>query len=107
MNTLDTLITLLGMAGAMVICRGFPLLMPASWLQMRWLQALNQMLPLCIMLILLLSSLSLPTLSGDWLPFARELAALCVVLISYRTWHNTLLSVVIGIVSINVIYLLV
>ncbi|MBV7388368.1 AzlD domain-containing protein [Pasteurellaceae bacterium TAE3-ERU1] len=106
MTSLDTLITLAGMNGAMVICRGLPLLLPGSWLQTRWLQALNQMLPLCIMLILLLSSLSLPALSGDWLPFVRELLALGIVLLTYRLWRNTLLSVVIGIVAINVIYLL-
>ncbi|MBE2893590.1 AzlD domain-containing protein [Spirabiliibacterium falconis] len=106
MTTYDILLSLAGMTVAMVVCRGLPLLMPASWLQMRWLQSLNQMLPLCIMLILLLSSLSLPHFSGNWLPFLRELTALCIVLLSYRMWHNTLLSVVIGIVSINAIYLL-
>ncbi|MGR3807364.1 AzlD domain-containing protein [Pasteurella testudinis] len=103
----DILLTLFGMAVAIFLCRALPLFLPQRWLQLGWLQSLNQTLPLCIMLILLFASLSVPTaLSADFSALLFESAALVVVLLSYMWLRNTLLSVILGVVSVNLLYLL-
>ncbi|KGQ69729.1 hypothetical protein OA57_10705 [Chelonobacter oris] len=97
-----------GMAVVIFVCRALPLFLPQRWLQAGWLQSLNQALPLCIMLILLLSSLKIPTaLSASFIEPLIELVALSAVLLSYIRWRNTLLSVVIGVVGINLLYRLI
>ncbi|TNG90759.1 AzlD domain-containing protein [Pasteurellaceae bacterium USgator11] len=107
MNTITILVTVAAMASVMLLCRALPLFLPQRWLQLGWLQSLNQSLPLCIMLILLFSSLKIPTsLSSGFTTLLYEIAALAVVLASYIWLRNTLLSVVLGVTCLNLLYLL-
>lgn len=112
MNISQTLLTILGMAGAMLFCRMLPLFLPQKWLQREWLQYLNRVLPLSIMLILLFTSLSFPRLSfsffnSEIVQLVWEVFALFIVLLSYLWLRNMLLSIVIGIISINLFYLVI
>ncbi|MGR6982167.1 AzlD domain-containing protein [Testudinibacter sp. P27/CKL/0425] len=108
MSNSQLLLTLLGMAAAIFACRALPLFLPQRWLQLGWLQSLNRTLPLCIMLILLFSSLSIPTVLSDSLQaLGVELLALSAVLLSYIWLRNTLLSVALGVLGINLLYWLV
>lgn len=104
MDNIEIIVALIGMSIVMVVCRCLPLLMPANWLQMRWLQRLNQALPLCIMLILLLSSLNIPHNAEQVPHFLFEILSLATVIFSYHLWRNSLVSVVVGITSINILY---
>ena len=111
LSNVDILLSLAGMGAAILFCRALPLFLPQRWLQLGWLQSLNQTLPLCIMLILLFSSLSVPdnqetALFASFTYLLFEIIALIAVLFSYIWWRNTLLSVVIGVVGINLLHLL-
>lgn len=54
---------------------------------------LNRELPLCVMVILVMHSLSA---SGTATPLGVEIVGLAVVALSYLRWRNALLSVVMG-----------
>lgn len=102
---LELLVIFIGMAAASMVSRLLPLVLPARWLQQNWLHYLNQGLPLSIMVILLCSSLSVPALdTANFSDLLFEITALFIVLVSYIWRHNTLLSVIIGIISINLLY---
>lgn len=108
MNNSQLLLTLFGMAAAIFVCRVLPLFLPQRWLQLGYLQSLNRTLPLCIMLILLLSSLKIPHLSApSFQALYIELSALTIVLLSYIWLRNTLLSVALGVAGINLLYFLI
>ncbi|MGV6987583.1 AzlD domain-containing protein [Testudinibacter sp. P80/BLE/0925] len=108
MSNWQFVLTMFGMAMAIFTCRALPLFLPQRWLQLGWLQHLNRTLPLCIMLILLFSSLTVPNdFSAALLDSVRELLALSAVLASYIWRRNMLLSVVIGVLGINLLYWLI
>lgn len=105
MTSWEMILTMFGMAVAIFACRALPLFLPQRWLQLGWLQHLNRTLPLCIMLILLFSSLTIPNdFSAALMTTVREVLALSAVLASYIWLRNMLLSVVIGVVGINLLY---
>lgn len=83
------------------LCRFLPQFLPKKVLSSPMLQKLNKNLPLVIMLLLVLTSLSLPK-NGEGLSlFLAQLLALGCVIGSYIWLKNTFLSVALGILSVN------
>lgn len=101
MPTNDILIMLAVLTLGTQLCRFLPEFLPKKMLSSPILQKLNKMLPLAIMLLLMLTSLSLPNATNGYTLFIAQLLALCCVILSYRQVGNTLLSVAIGILSLN------
>lgn len=83
--------------------RFVPLVLPKSLLAHPILQKLNKMLPLVIMLLLVLTSLSLPKANESYTLFSAQLLALISVVASYKWLNNILLSVALGILNLNVL----
>lgn len=84
------------------ICRFLPEFLPKKILSSPILQKLNKTLPLVIMLLLLLTSLTFPKNGeGVHLILAQTLA-LIGVLGSYIWLKNTFLSVALGILGVNI-----
>jgi len=69
-------------------------------LRSRWMLRLNQELPLCVMVILVIHSLTAP---GTTAPLLAEILALAVVAITYLRWRNALLSVVLGLFTLGLL----
>lgn len=83
------------------LCRFLPVFLPKKILASPILQKLNRMLPLVIMLLLLLSSLSIPNETSGVMLLFSQIAALVLVVLSYQKLRNTLLSVALGIIGLN------
>jgi branched-subunit amino acid transport protein AzlD len=98
------LVGILVMSGVTFLTRITPVILPKRWLDSPLLLAVNKGLPLAVMSLLILTSLSWYneqqhfTLSP--LLFAQILA-LIIVLISYHYWKQLFLSMIIGIASLN------
>ena len=82
------------------LLRALPL---AVWRQLghsRIADALNRRLPLCVMVILLCASLKgSPT---ELTQLAAEIVALAGAGLSYLQWRNPLISVIVGVATLNV-----
>ena len=65
------------------------------------LHALNFALPLSVMTLLILASLSLNKAAAQPLYLAAEILALLCVWLSYRQWRNVLVSMIIGVAALN------
>lgn len=83
------------------LCRFFPEFLPKNVLAHPILQKLNRMLPLAILMLLVLTSLSVPHHSREMPLFFAQLLALGLVVLSYQKLKNTFLSVALGIFSLN------
>lgn len=83
------------------ICRFIPYFLPKFVLESAILQKLNDILPLVILVLLVITSLKLPESKADLSYFFAQLLALGCVILSYKWLNNILLSVVVGIASIN------
>lgn len=83
--------------------RFVPLVLPKSLLAHPILQKLNKMLPLVIMLLLVLTSLSIPKAEESYTLLSVQLLALISVVASYKWRNNILLSVALGILNLNVL----
>lgn len=98
------LLAVLLMGAITFVLRAAPVLLPKAWLQSPLLRALNRALPLCVMALLLLSSLAIGTApqspQSPHLLIAQILALACVWL-TYRWRRNVLLSMVVGVAAIN------
>ncbi len=109
MNPLSILLPTIVVMGLITLfLRAFPTIVPKRLLKSPWLIALNFALPMAVMTILILGSLNLFNV-GDvsWIKVISELLAIILVLISYILWKNVLISLVVGISSLNgFIYLL-
>lgn len=103
MSNLDTVLMLIALTLGTQICRFIPLVIPKSFLSHPILQKLNRILPLVIMLLLVLTSLSMPTAEHGYSLFIAQLLALASVVVSYKWFSNILLSVGLGIVSLNLL----
>ncbi|MFA9501031.1 AzlD domain-containing protein [Mannheimia sp. E30BD] len=102
MSLNDILIMFVALILGTQICRFLPEFLPKKVLSLPILQKLNKMLPLVIMVLLLLTSLTFPKSGeGPHLILAQTLALLCV-LGSYIWFKNTFLSVALGILGVNV-----
>ncbi|AHG75175.1 Branched-chain amino acid transport [Mannheimia varigena USDA-ARS-USMARC-1388] len=101
MNSNDILIMFVALVLGTQLCRFLPEFLPQKVLSSPILQKLNKMLPLVIMLLLLFTSLTFPK-SGEGfnLLFAQLFALICVIG-SYIWLKNTFLSVILGILGVN------
>lgn len=101
MSTNEILIMFIALILGTQLCRFLPEFLPKKALSSPLLQKLNKILPLVIMLLLLLTSLTFPKNSEGLTPFLAQILALICVLGSYIWLKNTFLSVALGIISLN------
>ena len=101
METLDIIYMLIALVLGTQLCRFIPLMLPKSALTHPILQKLNKILPLVIMILLVLTSLSLPQNNSGYALFLAQLGALALVIVSYKWLKNILLSVGLGIAGLN------
>lgn len=95
-------VAVLLMGGVTFALRAAPLMLPKSWLKAKLLQEVNAALPLVVLVLLILSSLSRPENGGQgWLRLGAELAALLAVLGIHAWRRNMLLSLAVGIGVLN------
>ena len=98
---------ILAMAVVTFVIRALPALSPKAYLDTPWLHRLNSYLPLCVLILLILTSLQLPMTSAatkDTLNqhlLLAQLAALAGVLLSYHYFRQLFVSMVIGIAILN------
>ncbi|SNT69572.1 AzlD domain-containing protein [Psychrobacter sp. LV10R520-6] len=98
----------LAMAGVTFITRAIPALIPQKLLDKPWLHRLNESLPLSVLVLLILTSLSYQDLSANIGLSSAELhlllaqiGALLLVLLVYHVSRQLLVSMVVGIAAIN------
>lgn len=94
----------LGMALVTFATRITPIVLPKRLLESSTFLAVNKGLPLAVMTLLIVSGLtwSDPHASFRLSPLLiSEILALIVVLISYHVWRQLLVSMIIGIASLN------
>lgn len=96
------------MAAVTFVTRALPALLPKKLLDTPWLHRLNESLPLSVMVLLILTSLSYQNLSVTTGMHSAELhllmaqiGALLLVLLVYHISRQLLVSMVVGIVAIN------
>jgi branched-subunit amino acid transport protein len=98
----------LAMAAVTFITRALPALIPRKILDTPWLHRLNESLPLSVMVLLILTSLSYQNLPADITLNNAELhllmaqvGALLLVLLVYHVSRQLLVSMIVGIAAIN------
>lgn len=101
MQTNDILMMFIAIFLGTQLCRFIPEFLPKKVLAHPILQKLNKMLPLVIMLLLVLTSLSIPHNQTELPLFSAQVLALICVMLSYKWLKNTLLSVALGIAGLN------
>ena len=96
------------MAAVTFVTRALPALLPKKLLDTPWLHRLNESLPLSVMVLLILTSLSYQNLSVTTGMHSAELhllmaqiGALLLVLLIYHISRQLLVSMVVGIAAIN------
>lgn len=96
------------MAAVTFVTRALPALIPKKLLDTPWLHRLNESLPLSVMVLLILTSLSYQDLSATTGIHSVELhllmaqiGALLLVLFIYHVSRQLLVSMVVGIAAIN------
>jgi len=96
------------MAAVTFVTRALPALIPKKMLDTPWLHRLNESLPLSVMVLLILTSLSYQNLSVTTGMHSAELhllmaqiGALLLVLLIYHISRQLLVSMVVGIAAIN------
>lgn len=101
MQTNDILMMFIALLLGTQLCRFIPEFLPKKVLAHPILQKLNKMLPLVIMLLLVLTSLSIPKNRESFALFFAQILALGCVVGSYIWLKNTFLSVALGIIGLN------
>jgi len=108
MNSSYLIMATFAMAAVTFITRALPVLIPKKLLDTPWLHRLNESLPLSVMVLLILTSLSYQGLSTNTELSSPELhllmaqiGALLLVLLIYHVSRQLLVSMVVGIASIN------
>ena len=96
------------MAAVTFITRALPALIPKKLLDTPWLHRLNESLPLSVMVLLILTSLSYQDLSqstginsAEMHLLMAQIGALLLVLFVYHISRQLLVSMVVGIAAIN------
>lgn len=96
------------MAAVTFVTRALPALIPKKLLDTSWLHRLNESLPLSVLVLLILTSLSYQNLSVTTGMHSAELhllmaqiGALLLVLLVYHISRQLLVSMVVGIAAIN------
>ena len=98
------LVAILAMAGVTLFTRMMPIILPKHLLDSPLLLAVNRGLPLAVMTLLILTSLQWQnTDNHDALSplLVSQLLALLVVLLSYHYWKQLLVSMLVGLASLN------
>ncbi|WP_296190279.1 MULTISPECIES: AzlD domain-containing protein [unclassified Psychrobacter] len=112
MSSSYLILATLAMAAVTFITRALPALIPKKLLDTPWLHRLNESLPLSVMVLLILTSLSYQGLSGDAGSqaglnsaevhlFMAQIGALLLVLVVYHLSRQLLVSMIVGIAAIN------
>lgn len=111
-NSYLILATLAMVAAVTFITRALPALIPKKLLDTPWLHRLNESLPLSVMVLLILTSLSYQGLSdnagfqaglnsAEVHLFMAQIGALLLVLLIYHLSRQLLVSMIVGIAAIN------
>ncbi len=102
------IIATFAMAAVTFITRAIPALIPRKILDKPWLHRLNESLPLSVMVLLILTSLSYQDLSlshnlasPEVHLLLAQLGALAMVLLIYHFSKQLLVSMIVGIATIN------
>ncbi|SLJ84931.1 AzlD domain-containing protein [Psychrobacter sp. DAB_AL43B] len=102
------IIATFAMAAVTFVTRALPALIPKKLLDTPWLHRLNESLPLSVMVLLILTSLSYQGLSENTGLNSAELhlliaqiGALLLVLFIYHISRQLLVSMIVGIAAIN------
>lgn len=104
MTPIYLILATLGMALVTFLTRVTPIILPKRLLEAPMFLAVNKGLPLAVMTLLILSGLTwydqnhIFSLSPL---LVAQILALIVVLISYHLWRQLLISMIIGIASLN------
>ena len=108
MSSSYLIIATLAMAAVTFVTRALPALIPKKILDTPWLHRLNESLPLSVMVLLILTSLSYQGLSANTTLNSAELhllmaqiGALILVLLVYHISRQLLISMIVGIAAIN------
>ena len=112
MSSSYLILATLAMAAVTFITRALPALIPKKLLDTPWLHRLNESLPLSVMVLLILTSLSYQGLSDNagfqaGLNSAEvhllmaQIGALLLVLLIYHLSRQLLVSMIVGIAAIN------
>lgn len=112
MSSSYLILATLAMAAVTFITRALPALIPKKLLDTPWLHRLNESLPLSVMVLLILTSLSYQGLSGvagfqaglnsaEVHLFMAQVGALLSVLVVYHLSRQLLVSMIVGIAAIN------
>ncbi|WP_201526675.1 AzlD domain-containing protein [Psychrobacter frigidicola] len=96
------------MAAVTFITRAIPALIPQKLLDKPWLHRLNESLPLSVLILLILTSLTYQDLSlttglnsAELHLLLAQIGALTLVLLIYHISRQLLVSMVVGIAAIN------
>ena len=108
MSSSYLILATLAMAAVTFITRALPALIPKKLLDTPWLHRLNESLPLSVMVLLILTSLSYQSLaentalnSAEVHLFMAQIGALLSVLVVYHLSRQLLVSMIVGIAAIN------
>lgn len=108
MSSSYLILATLAMAAVTFITRAIPALIPQKMLDKPWLHRLNESLPLSVLVLLILTSLtyqelSLTTALSDTALhlLLAQIGALALVLLVYHISRQLLISMVVGIAAIN------
>lgn len=108
MSSSYLILATLAMAAVTFITRAIPALIPQKMLDKPWLHRLNESLPLSVLVLLILTSLtyqelSLTTALSDTALhlLLAQVGALALVLLVYHISRQLLISMVVGIAAIN------
>lgn len=109
------LLAIFAMAAVTFVTRALPALIPQRYLDQPWLHRLNERLPLAVLVLLILTSLSyqgLINLSGNSIILKdsdqfdlllSQIGALAIVLLVYHYSRQLLISMIVGIAALNLI----
>ena len=98
------LVAILAMAGVTLFTSMMPIILPKHLLDSPLLLAVNRGLPLAVMTLLILTSLQWQNTDNHVALsplLVSQLLALLVVLLSYHYWKQLLVSMLVGLASLN------
>ena len=108
MNSSYLIMATLAMAGVTFITRAIPALIPQKLLDRPWLHRLNESLPLSVLVLLIVTSLSYQNLSltmgihsAELHLLLAQIGALALVLLVYHFSRQLLVSMIVGIAAVN------
>lgn len=95
-------ISVIGAGVLTFLLRAGPIFLPEKLLHNRYIRSLNFSLPMCVMALLLLSSLAIGGgRDVDWHMLCAQVIAIAAVLAIYAKWRNVLLGMISGVAMLN------